>query len=84
MGFPAEKETEWPGLTATRVPSKSKAPKRQNPKSTLEPCLEISPTALDADTLRGLIDEWLIEAMVNRYIRERLETVPREHNGRQP
>ena len=83
MGFPAEKETEWPALTATRVPATQKAPKRQDPKTTLEPCLEISPTALVADTLKGLIDEWLIEAMVNRYIRERLETVQREHNGRQ-
>ena len=84
MGFAAEKETQWSELALADVSSEPDSRKRRHPKAASDAGLEVSPTALGDETLLGLIDEWLIPAMVNRYIHERLEAALQEHNGRQP
>ena len=84
MGFVAEKDTQRLPVPVTGVSSGPNSRKSRNPKTASEPDLEVSITALDGETLRGLIDEWLIQAMVNRYINERLEAARQEHNTRQP
>lgn len=84
MRFAEEKDTQWPAPALADVSSKPNSRKPRSPKEALDTALDVSRTAFRGETLRGLIDEWLIQAMVNRYIHERLETAQQEHNGRQP
>ena len=83
MGFAVEKDTQWSALPPADVSSEPNSRKHRSPKRPSDAGLEVLPTALGGETVRGLIDDWLIQAMVNRYLNERLEAAREEHNRRQ-
>jgi hypothetical protein len=84
MSHVAEKDTQSPPPAVTCVSSKPNSRNRRSSEAASDLCLEVSPTAFSDETLRGLIDEWLIQALVNRYIHERLEAAQQEHSEKQP